>query len=224
MFFVNACDKMNKELYRTMDKQWFNNKNDIGSFINYELDELHNGRINEMLFKKILKQIILWDYTEYFSDTSEIKAESKAKYFGCKYWSEKAILNKFDLNSAVTINGETFIKMIDSSDKDLIHEHIIPRNIIINDILMMRDSHSSNKIIEYLDKYASGCVISKEEDSTFDKNGLRQKLPKGFDSAYKLDNRWARYLATNINAIYKCEWKRISGNGWQLKSAERIEL
>lgn len=207
-----------------MDKQWFNNKNDIGYFINHELDELQNGHINEMLFKKILKQVILWDYTEYFSDTSDIKAESIAKHFGCKYWSEKALFEKFDINCVVMINGEKFIKMIDSSGKDLIHEHIVPRNIIINDIFMMRESHSANKIIQYLNKYASGCVISKEENSTFDKNGLRQKLPNGVDSAYKLDNRWARYLAININVIYKCEWEKVSGNGWQLKSAEKIEL
>jgi hypothetical protein len=112
---------------------------------------------------------ILWCWTEI-----------KGKYVGCKFWSKKAI--------AQYKNRET--------DKDLRHEHIVPRSIITKDLLEMEAS-TANTIFELLEINCIGVVVTLEEDRSLNKLGLRSKMPEDWD---RIDP-WARHRKAQIEII-----------------------
>lgn len=107
-----------------------------------------------------------------------IWSEFNGKHQGCKYWSEKAI------NSGLT-------------NKELIHEHIVPRKVMIS-ALMNMENPTPDKIFNYLKKYCIGVVVTKEEDIRLNKAGLRSKMPNSWNE----DDPWERYNLVGIKVIY----------------------
>jgi len=62
---------------------------------------------------------------------------------------------------------------------DLVHEHIVPRNVIEETIMQLEDL-SVEKIAELL-KHSRVCIVTAMEDSRLREKGLQRKLPEGSD-------------------------------------------
>ncbi|WP_138756164.1 hypothetical protein [Paenibacillus sinopodophylli] len=75
-----------------------------------------------------------------------------------------------------------------------------------------------NNIEVFLHTYLLSCILSKDEYTLWNKNGMRDDMPKEFydsTSAKFYRNPWARYLAQNLNNIilpevevYHVEWEK----------------
>ncbi len=110
---------------------------------------------------------ITWVWSEFYG-----------KHKGCKYWS---------------INAQ---KVADNT-KGLIHEHIVPRKIIIDHIMNMK-TPSEVELFDYLEKNCIGVVVTKEEDKQLNKAGLNRKMPVEWDG----QDPWARYKEVGISVLY----------------------
>jgi hypothetical protein len=86
--------------------------------------------------------------------------------------------------------------------KNVIHEHIVPKTIIIN-YLMNTRKLSKAKIREYFDTHLIGVIVTKEEDLRLNSLGLRQKMPAGFtDENHELfADPFARHKTANIQLV-----------------------
>ena len=205
-----------------MGKQWFNEKQDMVDFINHELDELRDTPLmTPDLFYRIIKQVVLYDYTEFFRNDSDKKLEKQAKHLGCKYWSKKALSQVFFLENKDE-NGYYAKKRENNATKGLQHEHVIPRDILISDLQSMKDNHTPQMIKEYLNRYALACVLTDDEDGQLRKRGMRQKLPHGKTTAFELSDRWIRYIEAGLSDIYECQWVLLPKKGWQLAAIRKI--
>ena len=103
-------------------------------------------------------------------------SEFDGKHKGCKHWSKKALKAQSEGRSMT----------------ELIHEHLVPRKLLIKELFEMSDP-SSKKIYEYLNEYCIGVIITKDEDSKLNNAGLRSEMPKNWDG-----HPWARYKEVGI--------------------------
>lgn len=185
-------------------KKRFQKSNDEGELIRQMLMEDLSVILNtEGVAEKVKKNAInyaIYNWTEV-----------SGKYEGNEYWSFVAY-EKFAYNQ--------------DRAYQLVHEHIVPRNIIREKIknLPKQDSLSLYLLFK---RYVIAAVITKDEDKLFNKKyedgyKLISKMPKGFYEEQIIrehwkDNPWARYYAVNekvagnIN-IYKVLWK---GDKWE---------
>ena len=108
------------------------------------------------------------------NDATWVWTEFEGKYVGCEYWSEAAW-------------------EIRSQQKMLVHEHVIPRNIVIQRLLDLSIATASS-VNELLASLCRGAVITKHEDARLDSLGLRSKMPAGWDET----DVWARYKLAGI--------------------------
>ncbi|MFW6027056.1 MAG: hypothetical protein ACOCRX_12035 [Candidatus Woesearchaeota archaeon] len=141
------------------------------------LEVLKSNNIHKRM-KKNNANYAIYNWTEY-----------NGKYEGVPFWSLKALeyYNK-------TKNGR------------LVHEHIIPRNIVISELIRLESINKDN-ILDILKKSCIAAVITKEEDKYINEvrsnnKSLRSIMPieyhkeiKGKEKYYK--EPWARYLKSN---------------------------
>lgn len=123
---------------------------------------------------------------------------------GYPFWSKKAFdlleLEKISSNSKETIY-KCSRKLKEKIKGKIIHEHIVPRNLLTEYIIKCRENdveprrENFEKIIQ--------CIITREEDS----------LLKPFNSTFpdlialeNIKNPWDRYIDCGINEIYYVKW------------------
>ena len=101
-------------------------------------------------------------------------SEFDGKHDGCRFWSNEALQSG-------------------SKRAGLIHEHLVPRNIIRSKIfaLEMPDMHSIKCILEGT---CIGVVVTKTEDDRLREFKLNKAMPDGWDGK----DVWARYRKANI--------------------------
>lgn len=104
-------------------------------------------------------------------------SEFDGKYEGCKYWSIEAQSDS-------------------EEDKDLIHEHLVPRKIIREKIFSLKNPTKLD-ISHVLEKYCVGVVITKREDETLNFYKLRSTMPANWDGK----DVWARYKVAGIEVV-----------------------
>lgn len=128
---------------------------------------------------------LLWAATEYDDN------EKFNKYFGVPFWSSGAITKVID-------NIENSIKY----DKDLVHEHSVPKCIIGKkmDELYEKKLTSEDHIFNLIDRFCHSVVVSKDEDVKLNKAGLRSKMPQSFAFATG-DDVFGRYRAAGIEVF-----------------------
>ncbi|SEQ94399.1 hypothetical protein SAMN05216232_3749 [Virgibacillus subterraneus] len=127
----------------------------------------------------ILLDHFLWAWKEY-----------NGKYKGCKWWSEKAY--------------EQYVKREENKTKGLIHDHVVPRDVIRQEILkMVTNNCTEEQLYNFFDRHLLGCVITKEEDNTFRKLGLRNILGCNLDT----HTTWNRYEVAKISRK-KVMWRK----------------
>lgn len=116
-------------------------------------------------------------YAAKFAVVSEVTwvwSEFHGKHRGCPYWSKKALEG-------------------DRNPKKLIHEHAIPKKMLIGWLMNMK-SPSPEDINSLLSKYCIGVVVTKPEDQALNAAGLRSEMPDDWNKK----NPWARYEAVGI--------------------------
>ena len=116
--------------------------------------------------KKDVVNSVLWKWTERFG-----------KYEGCR--------GSYAAHKHYRLHGY----------KDLRHDHAIPRNVLAKMFLEKQPPLSAAKALKLLRKFCDAVVITKKEDKSFGKIGLRQKMPKGWNWT---KNPYARYKAVGI--------------------------
>ncbi len=79
--------------------------------------------------------------------------------------------------------------------KDVVHEHVVPHSIVMEKLLLL-DPVTNERILAFVRKYYVICAITKEEDRRLNRNGLRSKMPEGWDG--ENDSVFARYDVAKI--------------------------
>lgn len=118
-----------------------------------------------------------FSYGTKFAVVSEITwvwSEFDGKHQGCKYWSSAALQSGLP-------------------NKHLVHEHIVPKKVIV-DSLMNEVERTPEKIYEFLERFCIGVVVTKDEDISLNRAGLRSTMPKDWEG----EDPWARYTAVGI--------------------------
>ncbi|SDJ86037.1 hypothetical protein [Sediminibacillus albus] len=124
----------------------------------------------------ILLDHFLWGWTEF-----------EGKYKGCKWWSENAY-NQF-INSKKETAG-------------LIHEHVVPRNVIRVKFLEMLDNGcNEEELYRFLYQYLFACIITKEEDHLLRNSGFKNQLGQELHK----ETIWYRYEQAKIK-VKQISW------------------
>jgi hypothetical protein len=108
------------------------------------------------------------------SEATWVWTEFEGKYKGCEHWSE----------AAWEIQGQQNM---------LVHEHIIPKSIVIQRLLALSTA-TTDSVNQLLTSYCKGAVITRDEDARLNSHGLRSKMPTGWDEK----DVWARYTYAGI--------------------------
>lgn len=142
----------------------------------------------------LLSDRLLWAATEY--DDNGIWS----KYFGPTYWSSGAV-------KKVLENFSSGVKI----DKDLRHEHAVPRKELNDQLDLMYKSKrlNQNNIFEFIDKFAFAVIVSSDEDIMLNKAGLRSKMPAGFSFDHSGDV-FLRYKIAGIE-IFELDSNMMAG-------------
>ncbi len=77
--------------------------------------------------------------------------------------------------------------------KNLRHDHMVPRNLLVKMCLEMKDASSSNTL-KLLKKFGGAVILTVDEDKKLNKLKLRQKMPKNWNGRDPYD----RYKAARI--------------------------
>jgi|CXWL01.1.fsa_nt_gi hypothetical protein len=109
-------------------------------------------------------------------DVVWVWSEFEGKRDGCRFWSELAR------------------RAIPSTK--LIHEHVVPQNVIIRRLLSLRQP-SAASVKRVLNRFCIGVVVTHDEDRKLTRLGLRAKMPNDWDGK----TPWARYSAANIKVV-----------------------
>jgi len=140
-----------------------------------------SNNLPDYILDIILKRLI-WATTEY-NDQGEWK-----KYDGVPYWSIGAIRQRRK-NISEKVH----------CDKDLRHEHSIPRSIILKKIKSLQEKSTEN-IYDILDKYCHAVVVAKDEDKLLNK--YRAKMPDNqLQENNLVENIFSRYKAAQIKVL-----------------------
>lgn len=161
------------------------NKKEIAKTISILIDD-KNG-IPEYI-QMFLVDRLLWAATEY-DDNLQFN-----KYFGVPFWSYGAI--------AMLIEN---INSNNKADKNLVHEHSIPKCVIGEKLDELYESKNTLEDIIYnlLDKFCHSAIVSKDEDKIINKVGYRSKMPNTF-AFQEDDDVFARYRIAGVK-IYSLD-------------------
>ena len=163
-----------------------------------DIVNLLKGDFSDFL-KDAAMEKILWAATE------RRESDSRAKYRRCKYWSKNALLYAYGVYSIDQVINNTSYK----GDKDLRHEHVIPKAAMKKCFKEWAEDKSlttqelSDKIRGGL-KNAVACVIKKEQADTLD-GEYKSAMPNSREDISIPDNTWARYENFN-DTIYEVTW------------------
>lgn len=102
-------------------------------------------------------------------------SEFDGKYSGCKYWSKNAWSLKSDR-------------------KELRHDHAVPKKVVLERLEALRGDATSAKVRKVFDAWCIGVVITRDEDATLTRCGLRSRMPDNWDEK----DQWSRYRAAKI--------------------------
>jgi len=81
---------------------------------------------------------------------------------------------------------------------DVIHEHVIPHHLIMKKLITL-DELTDEKIMAVLNKFYFICRITKDEDKRLNNEGLRSKMPNGWNE--ERDSVFARYEKVGISLL-----------------------
>lgn len=79
--------------------------------------------------------------------------------------------------------------------KEWIFEHVVPVNVLVN--LLGKAAGASDQR-DLLDRYAIGCLVTKNEDQRFRQERVWKSMPKGWENG---DDAFARYKQAGIKVI-----------------------
>jgi len=134
------------------------------------------------IFKRLINEL-LWSATCDFERKDDIKYKKK-------YWSKEA-LNLREQNIARGIDR----------NKGLVHEHTIPRNLIYQKLISLKNP-TYNDVLSVINGYEYAVVISKREDNMMNASPylLRQSLPKGYSISDPVSEKLilSRYVKCKI--------------------------
>ena len=101
-------------------------------------------------------------------------SEFDGKHVGCRYWSVAA-------------------KATESRREGLIHEHLVPREVVRQKIFGLRNP-TQEAVRRTLKTWCVGVVVTKTEDEKLNNLGLRSSMPLDWNRR----DKWARYKAAEI--------------------------
>ena len=106
--------------------------------------------------------------------------EFDGKYEGCRYWSKKAA---------------------DDPTAQCIHEHAVPRSVVI-EMLCALDDATSTKVREILERFLFGVVVTLGQDKQLNST-YRSTMPPDFSNPGHSDfhDPWLRYRKSNIEVV-----------------------
>ena len=184
---------------------------------------LLRGEFSDFLKDKAMEKI-LWAATELrYSDFPEnIHIPSSAKYTGCKFWSEEALLQAYGIR---TINELTTATSF--SKKGLRHEHVIPKSVMRDSLQKwandkaITDEDLYTKILEVLN-LAVACVVTEDQAEDSLDTHYKNSMPEGKGDISDSSNTWARYEKLGIK-VYKVTWKIVKGS-WVIDKFEEYKI
>lgn len=154
--------------------------------INKEISKLFFHLINEKIdpeIKKRIYNVLLWCSTE-CSDDQNFNWQ-KNKHFGQRYWSYEAL--------------KIFIRSKKVTNQGLIHEHAIPKLVLIDLILICKNER---EILGILNKYSIAVIITQDEHKNLNKK-YRTTIPQNENKLSK-SNIFERYHKCKIKI---CDFK-----------------
>jgi hypothetical protein len=88
------------------------------------------------------------------------------------------------------------------SKRDLIHDHAVPRRVVLQILLGMSPT-TPEAVFRVCEKLLHGVVITPKEHDRLDSNGLRQEMPMEFwdPASLVFENPWLRYQRCGIQLI-----------------------
>lgn len=141
----------------------------------------YDKNMNIAILRELLS-VLLWKWTE-----------RNGKLLGCEIWSKKAIELYKHTNKITKINSV------------LVHEHIIPKKVLIDQMLKNSTIDNIKKILVN----SKAAVILKEEDKKLNNNNLRENMPEYLHgklvSDYSNKDIFSRYKNADIQ-LYNVEW------------------
>jgi len=170
------------------------NKRNIAKVI----ELLYANHIPEYILKMLLKRLI-WATTE------NNNVGDQVKYDGQPFWSAKAI-------DQIIENRKNHLNW----DKDIRHDHSVPKEVII-DKLNMLNAKTFQNILDIIDRYCFSVVISLDEDRDLTEKGYRSKMEAELEENNAVKNIFSRYIKCQIQIC------RISDN-LTLKNLSESEL
>ena len=105
-------------------------------------------------------------------------SEFEGKLTGCRHWSPAAW------------------KIRDEPTK-LMHEHVVPKRIIIARLSELRGQATAATVKRVLRDWCVGVVLLRTEDALLSKAGLRAKMPDGWPET----SIWARYEHVGVTVL-----------------------
>lgn len=166
-----------------------NNKSNVARVLENILDP--NNNTPENIRRRVIKEM-LWSATADYQGLDDHK-------YKLPIWSDDAI----NLYQNGLFNGRNRLR----------HEHIIPKNLIINNLTNMQYVNME-QIYQLLHRFAHGAVVTKEEDKKLDALGLRQAIPIELPQntlplqGDYLEILFSRYIEAGINLRFV----RFNGN------------
>lgn len=163
-----------------------------------DLIEVLKSNVDEQM-KKICANYVIYTWTEY-----------DGKYEDNPYWSLKAL---------------EYHKISKRQGK-LVHEHIIPRNIIIKELLGLgkkgvcfdpNDDVKNTEVYQMLKNNCIAAIITRDEDKVLNETrsnskSLKSLMPQEYyqeDNAKYYHNPWSRYIKANDENEKKNDLNKI---------------
>ena len=100
--------------------------------------------------------------------------EFEGKLEGCRWWTAAALRSR-------------------RSPKNLRHEHVVPKNIVATRLRELAPV-TREAIRSLFESLCIGAVVTKGEDKVLNAQGLRSRMPDGWDGS----DVWARYRVAGI--------------------------
>ncbi len=122
--------------------------------------------------------------------TSDFKFKTKVNFINSILWGWSSRFGNYQGLSCSKAAQKEFKQ---HGTKNLRHDHMVPRNLLVKIFLEMNDV-SSSKTLKLLKKFGGAVILTVDEDKTLNKLKLRQKMPKSWNR----QDPYARYKASGI--------------------------
>ena len=105
-------------------------------------------------------------------------------------------LNQFDKQEGITLTSR---KAKGKVRPFIVHDHSVPHSFVLNKLLALKNV-TNLALKDVISKYYRIGVITKEEDKLLSDNGLRSKMPNGWDE--NNGSVYARYEEVGIKLLH----------------------